>query len=842
MKFLRRIEYWLNHRKRAAELAEEIEFHRAMSEQPIGNTTLAREASRAVWIWPWLESVSQDLRYAVRNLRRQPGFTAVALLTLGAAIGLNTSLFTVYDAIALRMWTVRDPARMVKIAAKEPRLARLHGFSVPEFRYFAEHAQSLAGVIATNDGQVRLGFEGFGKGTYGLFVSANYFQVLGVPMELGRGFRSDEDILDAPENVAILSFSLWRDHFGSDREMVGKRIPIDDVPFIVVGVATENFSGTNPGREDIWMPLAAMQSLRPNEASTRQFLRSPFDCCSNVVARLAPGFSQPEAQAELAVLSRQFRKPLDIEPAEVLLFEPTVLAGFNKRGQILPAFAVLFAGLILVLLLACANVSNLLLARATARRREMEVRRALGASRARIVRQLLTEGFALALGASALGIALAWKLPSYLFAKMGNDGPNLKLSPDLGVAAYAVALACLACLAFAVAPALHGTHPHPRPRVPLRSVLLACQLTISMMLLTGAGLLLEGVEHARDHDPGYRIRDLAVISFELPASSYNQKRTREFSAQLERELESVPQLRPLGITALEPLARSHWHVIAALPGDAGNQHDIEFQEVTAGYFEVLGIPIVAGRNFQPGDKSDAARNAILINQTMARQLFEGVNPLGKTIVTGNTVHEIVGVARDTYLTQLDRFVPLFFQPFSGAQVPHLLVRADFPGAADVVAAIAKSIEPRARVQSTPLSANLDRELSGSRAGATIAGILGVFALALAAIGMSGVFAFLVEQRSKEIGIRMALGAAPKQVVALVLAGTARSALAGVAIGYLASAAVAKFIAQYLYGVSPFDSRAYVAAGMILALAGIAAAYFPARRATRIDPIRALRVD
>ena len=261
------------------------------------------------------------------------------------------------------------------------------------------------------------------------------------------------------------------------------------------------------------------------------------------------------------------------------------------------------------------------------------------------------------------------------------------------------------------------------------------------------------------------------------------------SAQLERDLEAS-QFRPLGIAAREPLAQSHSHVIASLPGQPSTLHDIEFAEVGAGYFDALGIPILAGRNFQTGDD---AGNAIIVNQSLARQLFDGANPLGKTIAIGNTVREIVGVVRDAHLTVLDHMVPLFFQPFSGAQVPCLLVRADSPGAAGLIAGIARRIEPRVRTQVRPLSENLDRALSGSRAGAAIAGILGVFALTLAAIGMSGVFAFLVAQRTKEIGIRMALGAAPKQVVALVLAGTARAAIAGLAVGYLASMAVAKWI-------------------------------------------------
>jgi predicted permease len=843
MKLLRRIDYWMNRRKRDAELAEELDFHRAQGDpaHQLGNTTLAREDARAVWIWPWLESIAQDLRYALRNLRRNPGFTLIALLTLGLTIGLNTSLFTVFNAVVFRMWPVKDPARMVKILATQQFSKRPRGFSLAEYRYMSEHTRSFAGIIGLHIERVRLGFEGFGKASSGAFVSANYFQLLGVPMERGRGFLPEEDILDAPANVIVLSYALWRDHFGSDSTIVGKQIHVDDVSFTVVGVAAEEFSGAlNPGGEELWMTLAAMQSLHPNDPSIREFLRSPNDCCSDVAGRLAPGVSQPQAQAELTVLSRQFHQENKLDAVNVVFADATLLAGHAKRKSILPVFALMFAGVTMVLLLACANVGNLLIARAAARQREIQVRRSLGAGRARIIRQLLTEGFVLALAASLLGIALAWKLPGFVFEQIG-DSPNIRLTPDLTVIAYAIALAAFSCVGFALAPALHGTRQKAtRSRLPLRSVLLAAQVAISVVLLICAGLMFTGVQHARTHDLGYRVQDVAVISFELPASSYDAKRTHEFYSQLIGDLSAAGETGRFGVTAREPLAHSHWNTSFRLPGEAEKTaHDIEFQEVSAGYFDVLGIPIVAGRNFQP---ADAARHAVVINETMARRYFDGENPIGKSVITGKDSREIVGVARDALLTGLDRFVPLFFQPFTGIQIPQLLVRKDFAGAVDLASGIGKRIDARARVQSAPLSDNLDRLLAASRVMAGIAGALGVFALVLAVIGMSGVFAYVVQQRTKEIGIRMALGAEPKQVIALVLAGTARAAIIGLAIGYVAATGCAKLLADYLYGASPYDPRAYFEVAAILAISALAAAYLPARRATRVDPLDALRVE
>jgi hypothetical protein len=363
------------------------------------------------------------------------------------------------------------------------------------------------------------------------------------------------------------------------------------------------------------------------------------------------------------VLSGQFHEQYKLDRNRIMLAEANILSGEPKRRNFMPVFGLILAGLLLVLLLACANIGNLLVARAAARQREIEVRRALGAGRGRIVRQLLTEGLVLSLAASALGIALSWNLPAYVFAIVG-EGPSVRLTPDIVVIAYVAALAAISCIAFALAPALHGTRPSAtRSRLPLRSVLLAAQVAISVVLLIGAGLMVSGVKRARERDPGFRIHDVSVVSFEVPVSSYDSNRTVAFFTQLSKELESLPEIRPVGITAREPLANSHWNTRFRRPGEpAETQHDIEYNQISAGYFDVLGIPFVAGRNFQPGDEG---RHFVIVNESMARRYFEGVNPVGKSIMFTMGTSEIVGVAHDASLTSLEGPGPLLLTLFSG---------------------------------------------------------------------------------------------------------------------------------------------------------------------------------
>ena len=840
MKILRRIRYLVRQRQLERELAEEIEFHRARisetSREPgeLGNVTQSREDARAVWIWPWLQSVWQDVGYAMRSLRSQPGFTLIALIALGTAIGLNTSFFTVFNALALRPLPVKDPPR-VALVFQTSRDGRSHGFSLPEYRYLAANAKQLAGMVALRDDVTHLGFEPLGRPTRFSFVSGDYFRVLGVRMQLGRGFTPEEDKVGSPELIAVLSYGLWRDHFGSDLQIVGKQIQMDGSPFTVVGVASEEFEGLEP--ENLWVPLAAMPILESEDAFGQSVLMKPDVCCSSVVARLAPGATRESAAAELGALSRQYQEQFKLEPTGVLLTGTTFFSNPTSKREITPIFALMFLGLTIVLLLACANIGNLLAARAAARQREIEIRRAVGASRARIVRQLLTESLLLALAASGLGLILAVQLPNYVLARVDQAAP-FKVMPDGTVISYAVGLAIFTCVAFGLAPALHGTRPQSmRSHLRLRSVLMTAQVAMSVLLLVGAGLMLEGVRRASTRDPGFAVRDVSVISFELPAHAYSFDRTREFFAQLLESLKNTPGIGPVGLAAREPLSGAHSQRFVNLPSQSRQQAKlVEYQEVSPGYFDVLQIPFVAGRNAEPGDERS---RGILVNQAMARQFWGEVNPIGKTIMVSSEPWEIIGVVRDTYTTGLDGIQPLIYQPFRGTMAPKILVRAN-ASASDVVAAAAAHIDSRVRTQTAPLSESMDRWLGPSLVGAQIAGMLGLFALALASAGMFGVFAYAVQQRTKEIGIRMALGARPAQVVSTVIATSSRAIVVGFGLGFLAALAGSRLIAQFLYGVSPLNPRTYLLVAAILATAALAASYLPARRAARIDPMTAVR--
>ena len=816
----------------------------------MGNTTLMREDSRAVWIWPWLESIWRDLAYALRSFRRQPGFALVAILTLSCAIGLNTSLFTVFNAVALRPWPVRDPARMVKVfrLMKNPPKGfdSVGGFSVAEYRYLAEHSKSMAGFFVTRgEGGVYMD----NARIRAEYVTASYFRVLGVEMERGRGFLADEDRIEAPQAVGVLTHAAWQSHFGGDPGVIGRTVRLEEIPFTIVGVAPAEFGGTSPERNDLWIPLSAIALLHPNESWVRGFLRDPTYCCSEIAGRLATGFSREQARAELSLLSSGFKQQFHEKSDGIVLSGTALLQRPGRKvRQIYGIFALMFGGVTLVLLLACANVGNLLLARAAARRREIGIRLSIGAGRTRVIRQLLTEGFALACIAAACGLSLAYMLPAPLFARVAGDF-SFRLEPDAMVLGYTLGLAVLACVAFGLAPAMHATrgsfsgalkqqHAESRSRLPLRSVLLALQVSVSVILLVGAGLLTRGIEHVRALDPGFAVQDIASVSFEFPTSAYRSARLSAFFHDLATGLDSLPGAAPFGLTGLEPLGNSKSFTGFHLPNEnESQQKSILTNAVSPDYFAVLRIPVVAGRNFGP---EDAGHDVILVNQVMADRYFPGENPIGKTILTGRP-QQIVGVVRNAYTWGLDEVEPAFYTPISFVEPPHLLLR-NTTSNMTALAAMTKRLDPRVQMHVKLLSDNLDRWLSASRMGAMVAGMLGILALLLASIGIAGVFAYSVQQRTHEIGVRIALGAQPRQVIAAVLGTSARSLVAGLAVGLAGALAASRFIRQYLFGLSSLDPLTYAAVLLVLALAGIAATYLPARRAIKLDPIKALHYE
>jgi macrolide transport system ATP-binding/permease protein len=603
-KLSRRLLYWFRSRQLDAELAEEMEFHCALaaresggdegaSRRAMGNLTLARERARGVWIWPWLESFWQDLAYGFRNMQRQPGFTAVALLALGCAIGINTSLFTAFNAVALRPWPVKDPGSVVNInqvLMDGPRKGATGGFSLAAHRYLAGHSRALSGVIAMGNGEkAKLGDRKL-ELTY---VSGNYFRVLGVGMARGRGFLEEEDRAGAPLAVAVISHPLWQSQFGGDPEIIGRRIRLDEIPFTVVGVTPVDFTGTSPARNDVWIPFPAKLLLRPHDPQVMRFLTSPDYCCTPLAGRLAQGFTRAQAQAEVRLLLDGFQPPVEHGEWSIVLTGTALLEGprDDKTKPAVTIVSLLFLAVTLVLLLACANVGNLLLARAAARRQEIAVRLSLGGSRARLIRQLLVESMALALSAAAIGFLAAWFLPGFIASRLVDDH-SFRLLPDGRVLAYTLALAVTACLAFGLAPALHGTRGNivgalknemrlTGVRLSLRGFLLAAQVAISVVLLSGAGLLVRGLQRAQAQDPGFQIQNVTVMSLDLPASKYSGAQTKAFAAQLSAELRLLEGLPPVALSMDAPLARSTTSTSVQRPGETAKRGTVVlFHEIT----------------------------------------------------------------------------------------------------------------------------------------------------------------------------------------------------------------------------------------------------------------------
>lgn len=872
MRLLRRLRNMFRLGRIDAELVEELEFHRAMKERELrdaglsikdaanaaardmGSMAGAREEARSVWLPAFIESFIQDCGYAIRNLRRQPGFAVVAIGTLAAAIGLNTSVFTVFAAGALRPWAVREPGRVVsiyRVASDVPRGANnAIGFSIAEARFLDAQSRSFEGVVATRHSDVRFDSDPSRHRPNSMIVTGDYFRVLGVGMERGRGFTAQEDQASSPHAVAVLSYTAWQNRFGGDPEIAGRQVRLDNVPFTVVGVASRNFLGTSELRPDVWVPFASLRLLRPLDASIGNLLESPDHCCSAVFGRLSPGVPREQARAELELLSRRFHLEHSRKPGGILLTGTTMFSHPGRKGKVTAMFGLMFAGVFLVLLLACANVGNLLIARAAARRREIGTRLSIGASRARIIRQLLTESLVLALAASLLGIGVAYILPPYVLSRATQSPPNFRLEPDVYVLAFSVLLALGTAVVFGLAPALHATRVSVvaaikeqvlGPRLRLRSTLLAVQVAVSVVLLVSAALMMRGVQHASQRSPGFAVDGVSVISFDLPANAYNRASTRGLLAAFQDALAGLPSLRPYGWARTAPFADAHWQTSFRFRGeDAARDRIVETQQIAGEYFAVLGIPIVAGRGFE---QADAGHPVILVNETMAARYFKDKRAVGESIIFGGKeTHEIIGVVQDTYSTKLDAIEPLAYEQVSGGDMPKLLVGSSSSEALHTAASVAKRLDARIDVQAQPLTAQLERHLSPARMASTLAATLGLLALVLASVGMFGMLAYLVRQRTHEIGIRMALGARPADILGLVLGACFRSVLAGFALGIMVSGAASRVIRSFLYGLSGFDTLAYGGVFLVLLAAAVAASWLPARQAMRVEPVQALRCE
>lgn len=874
-RLLRRVRNRIRNRRFDADLAEELRFHEEMkrreleaagtspadaqapARRALGNVMLMREESRAVWIAPWVESIVHDVRYAVRTLVRRPSHSLTAGIALVLGIGLNASLFTVLKGVVFEPWPVRDSGRVVRIrvAGADGRGA---GPSVDEYRFMREHAISFSGLVAhTSPGNgARLRAAGRPeKYLHPVWATANVFDVLGVGMHLGSGFIADDDIHGGGRAPLVISYALWRSYFNADPAVIGQTAYVAGKPFTVVGILEKRFYGIEQEPVDFWMPLSVISSVRPSgniawEPSTKSAL-----CCIGMSARLGPGVSVEQARQELQLLHERFASAnvsADSKQRKSGRVEMVGTARISSPGAgrvaILGVFA---AAVVLILLLACANVANLQLARGLSRRREIATRLSIGASRARLVRQLLTEGFVLACVAGAIGIGVAAILPSVLLYAVDEELPHNLIDVDWQVGLFTLAICMLGCLSFGLLPALHSTRlsiplgaldrASTRPgRLPLRSVLLGTQVAICSVLLVGAGLLTRAIFHAMSLDTGFDANGVTVVRVVLPPEGYTGAQRQEFAQALLAELEPNSP-NPVALAAPLPFSSMSLVMRMILAHEQPiDRRSVRLRPVSREFFDLLGIPMTRGRMFE----SRAAGEAV-VNATFARTYFGGEDPVGRTIhqldsrtMSVGRVYTIVGVVRDAYLTGLDEIEPVIFRPATDG---YFLTRGG-PAAVERLRAAALALNPTATLTTHPLTDELRRHLEGARIGAALGWAIGLLGLTLAAVGVFGVFAYAVEERRREIGVRLALGAAPRQIVRVLLATSGRAMAVGLGAGFVLSLACGPALRSYLFGLSPLDPAAYALVCSILLVAGIVATFIPARRAWRVDPAVTLRED
>jgi putative ABC transport system permease protein len=821
----------------------------------------------------WFHAVRGDLTGAVRSLRRAPGLAATVLVVLGAAIGLNATLFTVIAGIAWRPWSgVSRPDTLVRIYARDA-AGRVTGLSMADARAVAEVSASLLDVGAMRGDAVHIETDGGSRSARALLVTGNLMELLGVSPRLGRRIIPDDDRPGSPTPVAMLAHATWQSWFRGDPGIVGSVRRINGRPFTIVGIVSPAFESTEAAYGvEVYLAAGAVVLLKPGEDDARRVLTDPRACCADVVGRLSPGATRTQAAIELDVLARAWTSVSGSAPRAAVVTDTTFMSqpGRGDSAQALVTVTLLVGGLALVWLMACANIGNLLLAHTLGRVREIGTRAALGASRGHLLRLLLAEGAVLGTLAAAVGITVAWQLPPLLF-RLVTDGSTrvqfpFPVTPDASVLTYVVCIGLASALVCSLAPALvvirvamkRGMTPALDAglhRLRLRSVLLGVQVAVSIVLLAGAGLLARGAQRgAASFDPGFSVNGVTTVSFVLPERTYDRARaTALFSAVAEGVRQQGSEY---AFASRDPFSMYSEGTLIRLPGDPVDQpREALYLDVSPGYLGLLEIPIRAGRDF---GAADTGQPMVIVNEAMARALWRDRDAVGQSFVmrrrgpAGEQVpQEVIGVARNVPATAR----PMFYRPIApgtevldfisqdprASQAPVLLIKGP-PQSAAPVAVMASGIDSRIQVTLTPLADALARARASMKWGPLLAGALGLFAIALASVGMFGVFAYAVQQRTREIGVRIAIGAPPAAIVRLILAGHSRAVVIGVIAGLAGALASSVVLRAKLFGLSPLDPVTYAGVGVLLICCALAATYVPVRRATRVSAAVALRSD
>ncbi|HTR02308.1 MAG TPA: ADOP family duplicated permease [Thermoanaerobaculia bacterium] len=808
-----------------------------------------------------MTALLQDLRYALRSLAKSPGFAGAAILILALGIGANTALFSLVDAVVLHpLPGVAHPESLVDVTGQV--------VSYPWYRSVRDETSgAFDGLAAWRQRALSLSTDDGAQPALGAVVSGNYFAVLGARPALGRLLQPADET--SGEAVAVMNGALWRSRFGADPAIVGKAVRLNGAPVTIVGVSADGFRGTAFGvAPDFWIPIGAWPKLAAGNFHGLN-LESRGWAWLSLFGRVRPGAATSHAQAALDLARRHeaAAHPDDLLDGPGLVLQPTLrgAAGYGQSGNPVGFLFLLVSAVAVALAIACANLANLLLARAAARQKEIAVRQALGATRGRLVRQLLTESVLLAaLGGGAGVLLAAWAIGALARVPLPGDVTLATFAPALDgrVLGFAAGLSAAAALAFGLLPAVQAAR---RPAsfglkagaatlsaTRARGAFLIAQVSLCLVLLLGAGLLGRSLQRALASDVGFQPRGLTLASFQLGLQRYEAPRAAAFLRDLRQDVASAPGVGAAAWMALPPLSGGQWSETFQIEGAPATTPlpEVSINVVGMDFFRTLQIPIAAGREFRDDLDREGAPGVAVINEAMARRYFGSESPIGRRIDVARAVHTIVGVCRDFRSESLrDAPIPQVYLPLAQTTDQSLgglalAVRGPSEGASAerIRRAVRKLDASVAIFELASYDELLGGQLLAQRLGSALLGLFGLLSLVLAAVGIYAVVAYSVERRTREIGIRVALGARAADVKALVLAQSAKPLVWGLALGLALGAAAARLLRGFLFGISAWDPPTFAGVAAVLGLCALAAAWLPARRAARVDPMIALRSE
>ena len=870
--------------RRDGEMAEEIQAHldllierniaagmfpheaRNAALRQFGGVEQIKEAARDQRIWRWADEFLQDVRFGARMLSRAPGFSILAILCLTLGIGTNAAVFSWIEGILIRPYPlVAHQDRMFALGGTTRGATEDHGLSYPDFVDLEKNSMLFESFIIDRIVGTTLSVGDRAERASGGIVSANYFDALGVRPMLGRGFRPEEGTGRNAHPVAVISYLTWQGRYKGDPEIIGKTQFLNGVQHTIIGVAPEKFHGTFIGYSfNFWVPTSMQETFD----STGYKLEDRGARWIEAYAFLKPGVTRQQAQAELSAIAQRLENDSpETNRGQGFELFPLWKTPFNAVGNLSPTLAITTGVAFFVLLIACANVSNLLLARSLLRRREMTMRLALGAGRRRLVKQLFTEGLLLSVIAAAGGIMVAYWCRNALVLVSPSRTPGITIDYpgqlDWRVLALSVAVCIGSTMLFALIPAIQASHVDlsgalkseggsvvgGSGRSRLRSVLVFVQVALSFVLIAGTGLLLRSLVQMQNSDPGFSTRNVVVSAADLFSAGYKPDRAKSFYEQMLERIRALPGVQSAALARVRPFSYAVYSSapleIEGYQPPRNEQVAADYNQVGEGYFSAIGIPIVAGREFTRNDDENAPPVAI-VNETMAAKYWPEKNAIGQRLKVKDKWMEIVGVAKNAnYRTKLENPMPFFYVPVrQNFFVQNGFIIRTEQSAAAIMNALAREIhalDPNlAPLDTISLQQQVDLMSYTQCLAAALLAIFGGMALFLAAIGLYGVMSYSVSQSTRELGVRMALGARAADLLRLVMSRGLAVTAAGVLLGAIAGLTLTRLMNNLLYKVSPRDPLAFGSAFVVMIIVALLACLLPAWRAIRIDPARALR--